>query len=243
MLSKHTFELGPGYFVIIKEDPKTDNFIFGLYKAGQEEPLRECTVTREILAHVKFPEEIVFEALKTLQLDDEQIKWIMKTLNGKPEFKFKPKLPKDVGPVKAGDLKILDKVDLKEFSFGKDSLYPLTYEVDEDGWYKYKSLWGQYAEAVWGPKVIGNASDLGNMAPELKKMLPDLKTRVHCPAKTANPASCPGNYHDEVFVIIQHVNDSHRWTREQIADWLEATDLNLAFGTVDQDTDRMIDYI
>ena len=43
---------------------------------------------------------------------------------------------------------------------------------------------------------------------------------VHCPAD----ASIAG--------IVAHLNDNHRWTREEIADWLQSEEDKLGFETV-----------
>lgn len=46
--------------------------------------------------------------------------------------------------------------------------------------------------------------------PILSKEYPD------CPVR-----KCPMVSHLNTRLVIQHLNDSHQWTREQIADWIE----------------------
>lgn len=33
--------------------------------------------------------------------------------------------------------------------------------------------------------------------------------------------------------LIMHLNDGHKWTREQVADWLDTLEVDLSFGLVD----------
>lgn len=47
---------------------------------------------------------------------------------------------------------------------------------------------------------------------ELKGRFPFLRCEAHCPACSAR--------NDDTLSIIWHLNDTHRWTREQIADWV-----------------------
>lgn len=66
------------------------------------------------------------------------------------------------------------------------------------------------------PSVSGSTVTRG-----LLDVLPNLEGTV------AYPCECrgPGALRD----AIVHLNDSHRWTREQVADWLETLDLDLRF--------------
>lgn len=53
------------------------------------------------------------------------------------------------------------------------------------------------------------------------------QNRTECPAKPcSHPRSRP------VYATITHLNDDHRWTREQIADWLYAEEEKLGFVTL-----------
>lgn len=53
--------------------------------------------------------------------------------------------------------------------------------------------------------------------------LPGVEYIVRCPGTmdpgTMDESPCPST--QPIYYIIQHLNDSHRWTREAIADWLE----------------------
>jgi hypothetical protein len=42
------------------------------------------------------------------------------------------------------------------------------------------------------------------------------------------PAACVASGYT-LWSLIQHLNDSHKWSRERIADWLETLDVDLAF--------------
>lgn len=59
----------------------------------------------------------------------------------------------------------------------------------------------------------------------LEELLPGLMTYVQCPDK-----NCPKSP-EPIMSLVQHLNDTHRWTREQIADWLESLDVDLTFPT------------
>ena len=63
----------------------------------------------------------------------------------------------------------------------------------------------------------------------LARQIPGLSETVSCPVKTKTPdgGDCP--YVNDVMRIVVHLNDNHRWTREQVADWLETLDVDLSF--------------
>ncbi len=69
-----------------------------------------------------------------------------------------------------------------------------------------------------GPRVP--SMDLG-----LEAVYPQLRRVVRCPAES----QCGGLYLEgaltangrPVLTIVTHLNDTHRWTRERIADWLD----------------------
>ena len=59
----------------------------------------------------------------------------------------------------------------------------------------------------------------------LTAAIPDLeKTVAWCP-------SCGPDARDALVQIIVHLNDSHHWSREKIADWLEKSGHNLPINT------------
>lgn len=83
--------------------------------------------------------------------------------------------------------------------------------------------------------------DLGSMRntpeqeiSELATDLPGMETRVTCPMlnKLSKDESwvlhCRGGQTDLMRVMI-HLNDHHKWTREQIADWLVESELDADF--------------
>jgi hypothetical protein len=73
-----------------------------------------------------------------------------------------------------------------------------------------------YKGSVQQPEL--DYSDSGDV---LEQALPGLAKYV------ITPCECEGRY--PVKDAIIHLNDRHRWTRDQIADWLETLDVNLAF--------------
>lgn len=75
---------------------------------------------------------------------------------------------------------------------------------------------------------------------KLKAALPSLSNEVACPT----PDSDRFNFGEDcasrlsLWYMIQHLNDFHEWSREQIADWLESLDEDITFQIgVDYDKD------
>jgi len=102
----------------------------------------------------------------------------------------------------------------------------------------------------------------------LRTALPELDTPVACPGQAfvitdsisvaasddvsvdAHPRAwdqCRSTA--SISVIIQHLNDTHRWSREAIADWLDTLDADLTFPTepvaraVDEPYSLQLDYL
>lgn len=66
---------------------------------------------------------------------------------------------------------------------------------------------GAVFQAVGSDMGVGLSDDMGNQL--------DVANRSPCPVL--------GCEHDHVnHATIPHLNDDHRWTREQIADWVQA---------------------
>lgn len=65
------------------------------------------------------------------------------------------------------------------------------------------------------------------LADDLARLLPGLDAPTHCPV-TNGQCDNPGAA-STVRGAVVHLNDNHRWTREQIADWLDTLDVDLAF--------------
>lgn len=62
------------------------------------------------------------------------------------------------------------------------------------------------------------------VAATLRELLPGLREISACPV--------PGCIdRDSIESTVVHLNDRHRWTREQIADWLDALPVDLSFPT------------
>jgi hypothetical protein len=60
---------------------------------------------------------------------------------------------------------------------------------------------------------------------QIRALFPYLQTRASCPA-------CPLRL--SLFIVAYHLNDDHRWTREQIADWLQSEEDKLGFVTISE---------
>jgi hypothetical protein len=77
----------------------------------------------------------------------------------------------------------------------------------------------------------------------LKKLFPGVvDSSVTCPAKCSREVNVGGGeeikiHKSDIYSMIQHLNDEHTWSREQIADWLETTDANITLkGGLDVNT-------
>jgi hypothetical protein len=81
------------------------------------------------------------------------------------------------------------------------------------------------------------APDVGaTIVSELAAILPALAThRLRCPLwmddTTDTPTACC--WRKPLSEVIVHLNDHHRWTREQIAGWLDTLDVDLTFPVPD----------
>ena len=69
---------------------------------------------------------------------------------------------------------------------------------------------------------------------DLSKLFPSLRSMVmHCPYDGSLACgSCPHIYPMALSHIIVHLNDSHKWSRERIADWLETLPVDLTLKAV-----------
>lgn len=81
-----------------------------------------------------------------------------------------------------------------------------------------------YATAEETPSVHSGQSysDSGRI---LAALMPDIHATV------TPPCTCEGRTPGTVHDVIIHLNDTDKWTRERIADWLDTLDLNLRFPT------------
>jgi hypothetical protein len=59
----------------------------------------------------------------------------------------------------------------------------------------------------------------------LERATSGVQTKVACPACLVGR-----DFHSTVWSRIQHLNDIHRWPREQIADWLDTLDIDLTIN-------------
>lgn len=84
-----------------------------------------------------------------------------------------------------------------------------------------EDCWDDFSINTYNSELKSN-SGLGNVVPKtLKSLLPGLSERTTCP-------QC--QHAGTVEWAVMHLNDSHRLTREDIADWLDSLDINLSFN-------------
>lgn len=79
----------------------------------------------------------------------------------------------------------------------------------------------------YGTPPISSGSDSVSIEGALKEAIPGLEN-----AKVPN--GCPACVNDQrqrhVTDAVIHLNDVHKWTREEIADWLDTLDCDLSFA-------------
>lgn len=74
-------------------------------------------------------------------------------------------------------------------------------------------------------QIIPGGSGYQDSGYMLSKALPALSKQVLSP--------CDHDGVDLLEAVIIHLNDRHKWSREQIADWLDSLDVDLAFPVPD----------
>lgn len=85
----------------------------------------------------------------------------------------------------------------------------------------------QSSGASWSvPANFGESVDGQRVTKDLQTLLPGLKVAVTCPV-TGGGMSCPAEW--PVMKMVIHLNDEHRWSRVQVADWLDTLDIDLSF--------------
>lgn len=72
----------------------------------------------------------------------------------------------------------------------------------------------------------------------MARQLPGINEIVKCPCGE-HLSSNVLDYTDTIFHIIIHLNDAKKWTREQIADWLETLDVDLKFKTPTKENENV----
>lgn len=60
-----------------------------------------------------------------------------------------------------------------------------------------------------------------------------LRQSARCPSPHSRIYDLPCGAIGKLSVIIIHLNDAHKWSREAIADWLESLDIDLSFRSDD----------
>lgn len=79
--------------------------------------------------------------------------------------------------------------------------------------------------AIWFAQVVKSLSGGNTIGrrPEVSK-LPGIHEKVKMPCE-----HYPNILLHELETVIIHMNDNHKWTRNQIADWLDTLDIDLYF--------------
>lgn len=108
------------------------------------------------------------------------------------------------GYIPSKPTKVIKKVDLSDY--WDDPLSPAEFPT-------FKEAYEYMPNAAPGIKVPSSMQKLESMF--------NLKQEVACPV-----ADCPSPI-DTLRQIIIHLNDSHKWNRARVADWLETAELDI----------------
>lgn len=121
------------------------------------------------------------------------------------------------------------------------------FKLQPKGWAKTEITANLLSGAI---KPVSDPASLSHMLPGITEKVshPALKVEDHYPGCTI-----VGNVHT-IRQLVMHLNDDHKWTREEIADWLDTLDVDLAFKSpedvskekkrkeLDQAEAMMVDY-
>lgn len=112
--------------------------------------------------------------------------------------------------------KILQELNLSPYDYNFDPPYlniePPYFE------YEYEPFGFSSSDSF---KDYFSSSSVSHSAPLEVHKLPGLSEKVTCPWSGRQ---------EELKVVIINLNDKARWTRQEIADWLETLDIDLRFG-------------
>lgn len=121
------------------------------------------------------------------------------------------------------------------------------FPLQPKGWAKTEITANLLSGAI---NPVSDPASLSHMLPGITERVshPALKVEDHYPGCTI-----VGNVHT-IRQLVMHLNDDHKWTREEIADWLDTLDVDLAFKSpedvskekkrkeLDQAKAMMVDY-
>lgn len=63
----------------------------------------------------------------------------------------------------------------------------------------------------------------------LSRKLPGISKRVSHPSHNYDEAACKHRKRTNLWYLVQHLNDHHKMTRDEIADWVETLDIDINF--------------
>jgi len=90
--------------------------------------------------------------------------------------------------------------------------------------YTFKYVQQSLAQTVLNQEVPVYRNPIADLCAAIPAVL---EFSTHCPAQGED--ECASSMRDDLYNLIQHLNDRHRWTRQAIADWLETLDVDLTF--------------
>ena len=106
---------------------------------------------------------------------------------------------------------------------------------------RYMLGYSEYSAGKAFQKAFGKkhryAHEMGNTVADIAKDLPGMDYQTECPACMSEAAW--GVMVGPLYLVIQHLNDSHPWSRDRIADWLDKLHddgkVDLSFDVKDHD--------
>lgn len=156
------------------------------------------------------------------------------------------------GPVEGGDYIIHEykKVYGSLFNVGLNKI--ADYYEDNDDWkFQLKTKAKFHDGGIVGgeSKYLTYKTAAGHSSiAQIANTLPGVMEEVPHPAKLSPEERCQWEGDPEsdfltkhkvrIKTLIMHLNDSHKWTREQIADWLETLDVDLSFKTKENEDEQ-----
>lgn len=154
-----------------------------------------------------------------------------------PDEPLKPEMQSEFPPETIKPKKLSDYVE--KYSVGKGNLFGINeVELKESPSFLHQqisSTWdtsstsiGEYQKAFQEMLWKVGHYQVAPVWDEMKNQMPELNQMVRCPGHSSE---CW--WASSVWSMVQHLNDSHRWSREKIADWLEESGNNPEFPTPD----------
>jgi hypothetical protein len=113
--------------------------------------------------------------------------------------------------------KFLENVNKKKLAYQKAKAHMDAFEKAVAEIQAQKAM----QKATFTPAIPYSQPSNSTYADAIARLVPDIMyTDAECPSTDpSTDGLC--KYGNTIWCLVQHLNDHHRWTREQIADWLD----------------------